>query len=182
MKKLTISLFVALLLTSTTSFSASVESSFNGTTGTIVLPNLVIGDQVYFLELTLLDAATLTFRADLTTATEITPTEATASTVASDLWGTWGFTGTDIRLVFNSDGTYTFFEDDADCGTGPNEAGTYSWEPSTGVFIPRVTLDENADCGLSHPRGADLLFVDGNTLTIRETASNGETFILVKIP
>ena len=79
MEKIAVSLFVAALFTTTNTFAASVESSFNSATGTIVLPNLVVGGQVYYVHLTLIDSAALTFQVNLALATDITPTAATAA-------------------------------------------------------------------------------------------------------
>ena len=178
---------VVLVFTTIAAHAANVESSFDGATGTIVLPNLVIGDQVYYVELNLLDANSLTFQVNLQTALEITPTEQSQTSVQSDLYGTWTIEevgGTDnLRLTFNSDGSYTHFEN---IGAGTEEAcvgdetGSYVWEPSTGVTSFSQATDTNGECGMSDPAGSFLFFVDGNTLTLKETGAPGEETILTR--
>jgi len=172
-----------LCLTSSPAFAANVDAEFNGTTGTLTLPHLIVDGQIFYVTLSLIDPATLTFQVNLDAAVDITPTEATATTLESGLWGTWteADVGVDrLRLIFNSDGSYSVFSDNVDDCNG-EEIGTYAWEPSTGVFIANQSVDTDGECGLSDPRGSDLIFVDGNTMTIQETGPDGEIFNLIRV-
>ena len=179
----TLLLTALLCLASSPVFSANVDAEFNGATGTLTLPQLIVDGQVFYVTLSLIDPATLTLQVNLDAAVDITPTEATATTLESDLWGTWteADVGVDkLRLTFNSDGSYSVFSDNVDDCNG-EEIGTYAWEPSTGVFIASQSLDTDGECGVSDPRGSDLIFIDGNNMTIQETGVDGETFNLVRV-
>lgn len=167
-------------------FCVMASGAMAGTTdayyekGKIVLPHLKLGNKTYYAVLTLTDPSTLTFRADLTALTDITPPEEvgdTVNTADADIVGTWSFGG-DTSVTFFADGTYEQIqaagEDEESCPNGGIETGTYTWEPSTGILLASVTQDDNGECGLSNPRdGVPLrVFIDGDVMYIKEKGSD----------
>jgi hypothetical protein len=134
------------------------DAYYDAASGQIILPHLRGDGEYYYARLTLIDADTLTFQADIPSLADITPPEQVGETVntdASQIYGTWtisGMTIDDVYVSFFEDGSYELFEDTTDegCTTG-TEYGSYQWVPSTGLLLTTVDTDGNGDCGLSHP-------------------------------
>ncbi len=179
MKKINLALasFCVCALLSSNSFSGDTDAYYNAATGKIVLPHLVVGNETYYVTLSLTDAATLTFVADLQSLTDITAPSAVGETVnlnANDIIGTWRLSGTTTSVTFNADGSYSLPHapepDDDACPNGGLETGTYVWEPSTGLLQSTTLTDKNGECGLSNPRdGVPFrVFVNGNSMQVLE--------------
>lgn len=153
---------------------AQTEARFSN--GRIVIPELDVNGKLYYVTLTLSDPDTLSFTADLKSLTNITPPEDidAINLDDTDILGTWIFDGVsrdDMYLTFNDDGSVEYYENSTEEGCTPGlEEGTYAWNRSTGLLTTTLSLDENGDCGLSHPRdGVPLrVFVDGNRMQIIE--------------
>ncbi|MDX1491561.1 MAG: hypothetical protein R3332_09750 [Pseudohongiellaceae bacterium] len=157
--------------------AGQTDAYFNPETQQLVLPHLQIGDSIFYATLNLADAATLTFVADASSFEDFTAPAAVGDTVntsADAIVGTWGFPGSDTTITFNSDGSYSQFqaeaEDEGSCPAGGTESGTYTWAPETGVLLSNATVDNNGECGLSNPRdGVPLrIFIDGDAMQILE--------------
>ena len=166
--------------------AADVVAYFDAERNKLVLPHLEVGGVVYYATLTLVNADNLIFRADVETLTDLTPPAGVENNndIAS-IVGTWtvpGVPASELTITFNSDGSYSHEEQNEECANGGGrEEGTYHWEPSTGVLqLVNLTLDENGECGLSHPRdGVPLrVFIDGNSAEVFERGEQGgfETF------
>ena len=171
--------FVAALMsiTAVRASGAEVEAYFDAATNKLVLPHLEVNGQVYFARLVLIDAATLTFKAELSSLTDITPSAEVIALkqTASAIVGTWkSKDSTDTGVViFRADGTYTQTQapgQDSECMLGGIETGTYRWDTTTGILIPVVLSDGNKTCGLSNPRGGVPLrfFVEGINMKVLE--------------
>lgn len=86
-----------------------------------------------------------------------------------------------IVLNFLADGTYIMAEGTAYDAADPTgkpgvEAGTYSWDPTTGRITATPSIDNNGEWGLSH--GLDTVTVtrSGDTLTVVDSFSPDNTF------
>jgi hypothetical protein len=193
MKKTMTALAFSTLVASTAASGASVEAHFNGSTGTLVLPHLEVNGKIYYATLTLTDAATLTFKADFSTLTNISPPESIVplNTSESAIVGTWSEDASvaeSTYITFNSDGSYEQLQragDDENCADGGYETGTYSWAPGTGLLLPTVLTDENESCGLSNPRDDVPLrvFISEDSMQIIEKGGqyDDEEFFMVRI-
>lgn len=177
-------LIMSFFLYTGSAYAANTDTYFDDATGVLIIPHLVLGGQVYYLTLSLEDAASFTFRLNIDSIAEITPTGSGSAVSADAIVGTWtDNNNNDVSTVleFRSDGSYTLDATlhikDPSCSTG-REEGNYSWEPSTGMLVTSVTSDTNLECGLSHPAsggsrgGAFRFVVDGNTLNISEPGSS----------
>ena len=182
MKKLLSTIALTACLAPPAATAASVAAFFDGNAGTLVIPHLEVKGKIYYATLTLTDASTLSFTTNISERTNITPpeTELPINTSASAIVGTWAEeagSSDSTYITFFEDGTYEQLQragDDGNC-PGGYETGTWSWEPSTGLLLPRVETDENESCGLSHPRHDVPLriFINGDSMQILE---KGETF------
>ena len=110
----------------------------------------------------------LAFTVDTKTLTPLLPLTFTPA-LAADLVGS--FSPEDeptSTLTLNADGSYTVVVGataDPSCPkAGGSESGTYQYEPSTGVFTAIATVDNNGECGLSHPDGIVRVKKVGTTL------------------
>lgn len=181
----------ALAMLATHATAAEVDAYFDSATGKLVIPHLELNNEVYYATLSLIDGATLTFRADPSTLTNITPPSVpntSLNTSASVIHGNWNIPGTQTTVTFNADGTYRHFEvfpaNDNECTTG-TETGTYVWEPSTGLMLIRTLTDSNGPCGLSNP--ADNVpyrfYINGNQMQILEKGDgfSPQSFALVRV-
>jgi hypothetical protein len=174
----------ALLLMSGAATAAEVNAYFDAATNKLVIPHLEVNGQVYHATLSLIDAGTLTFRADAKTLLNLAPPSGTTlNPSTASLVGTWGFSqASQDTISLRADGTYTQFQftvspNDPTCVRG-QESGTYTWERSTGVLIARVLQDANRDCGLSESGAIRRVYVDGpNAMRLFVTSSDGETEI-----
>ncbi len=181
----------ALAMLSGTTFAAELNAYFDTTTGKLVIPNLELNGEVFYATLTLTNSATLTFQADATSLSNITPPKtpvAGVNTGVTAIHGTWKVPGKTTSVTFNANGTYSQFEEfpvtDKECQTG-SETGTYKWEPSTGLMLIRTQTDTNGPCGLSNPRDnvPYRFFVNGTGMQIIEKGANFSplTFSLTKV-
>ncbi len=99
--------------------------------------------------------------------------------------GSW-WTGTPptnddaIVLTFLNDTHYFFGQLGTTDSVGQDgmEHGTYSWNPSSGIFTVSVARDDNGEWGFSHPQGTVTISVNGNTLTMTD---NSGTFELTRV-
>jgi len=157
---------------------------FDAGTGVLKLPGLLFDGKLYYLEMSLADAAALTLKIEAETLVDITPDGSTAGKTPEDIVGTWDVDGEDTRILFNSDGTFTLTANpDAEsesCPDGGVESGTFRYTASTGVFFPAFVSDENGECGLSHTKGLLRIFSDGNTLTLNFSGEENATLIRVE--
>lgn len=153
-----------------------VSSAFDAESGRLEISNLELNGQVYYLELNLQNAETLSFSLDAASIVDITPSSTQAALVASDIVGTWDITGeANTFITFNSNGTYTQSQgsgvDMEACPNGGIETGTYRWTPETGLVRFSVSTDNNGSCGLSNAGRSLRFLIDGNQGTIQ--ASDG---------
>lgn len=166
--------------------AAEVNEYFDAGRGNLILPNLVFGDQIYFLRLDIFPTPEgidgPTFEVDLNSVLVVTP-GAGAGSDDSLIIGTWVVSGTpasEFRLQFNGDGTFEFFRDegDEDCASGL-ETGTYAWNPATRIMMA-VSLDHSAvdisafGCALT---GGARITIDGNTMEFHDPGHDTSTLI-----
>lgn len=92
---------------------------------------------------------------------------------ADSLVGAWdigGSTSSPAGLVFYDNGFYIQWQTSTDpnCTPAGVEYGTYTFDPTltVGLTSVNITVDENGECGLSHPMGVTEFSVAGNVLTI----------------
>lgn len=136
--------------------ASNVDPIFYQSQGKVLLPHLKVGSAVYGVLLRQIPGQ-LAFTVDTKTLTPLLPLTFTPA-LAADLVGS--FSPEDeptSTLTLNADGSYTVVvgaTDDPSCPkAGGSESGTYQYEPSTGVFTAMATVDNNGECGLSHPDG-----------------------------
>lgn len=190
MKKAISILAVSALIGANAAQAASVDAYFDGASGKLVIPHLEVNGKVYYATLTLTDGATLTFTTDFSTLTNISPPESSVpvNTDPQAIVGKWTEEGSgESHVTFFSDGRYEQFQnpgDDPNCSAGGPETGIYSWEPSTGLLLVGVEIDENLSCGLSNPRDDVPLriFVNGDSMQILEKGGqfNEEEFFMTR--
>lgn len=179
-----------------TATEGTTDAYFVSETGVLVMPHLLVGEQLYYATLTLTDAAKLEFQANLEEITDISPPVQVGVSVnldTSDIIGRWSTSSASTMYIeFRSDGTYEHFEksdgpDDLgniDCPTG-KESGTYKWSPSSGILLSSTKSDANGPCGISHPGGnvPYRAFIDGNAMQLLEKGSDNplDEFALKRI-
>ncbi|MCA4904860.1 MAG: hypothetical protein INH10_19680, partial [Rhodocyclaceae bacterium] len=75
-------------------------------------------------------------------------------------------------ISFAADGAYFIAEDSAGTPGGQNgmERGTYTWNPLTGAFSSTTLVDTNGEWGLSHPPFVTNVQVNGDVLSLIDTA------------
>ena len=156
--------------------ASGVDAVYYPDQGKVVLPNLKVGNQVYYAVLNKLPG-TNDFRLDLTSVNNLTTTPSFTPAATSDLIGT--FTSAEnptSSATINADGTYTMIQGpktDPNCpAAGGTESGTWQYEPSTGVFSAVAIVDNNGTCGLSNPGGIVRIKKVGTTLSIVEKDGN----------
>lgn len=151
--------------------AAETDALFNGATGKLILPYLRIGDEVYYVELDLVDVDQLLFKVSLTSVANVTPS---GTQDAAAIYGTWS--NSDFTLVLGDNGSYSFTNavSEGGCPLG-TESGSFQWEPSTGVFVATPTKDNNGSCGFSGGAGVKRVIVDGNQFQL---SLNGQTSVL----
>lgn len=152
----------------------SVQTVTSDTNGTWGLSDLLANDE----------SAELVITGDSMAFADETFTFTKAVQASNSLIGFWsysgpfvedGLTGTkDITLTFNDDGTYLHTEaaggelaNGAGGGVPGSEAGTYSWDESTGLLsVLSVTSDNNGTWGLSDAVGGDIeMVIVGSSLS-----------------
>ncbi len=153
--------------------ASGVDAVYYPDQGRVVLPNLKVGNQVYFAVLNKLPG-TNDFRLDLTSVNNLSTTPSFTPAATSDLIGT--FTSVESptsSATINADGTYTMIQGpktDPNCpAAGGTESETWQYEPTTGVFSAIALVDNNGQCGFSNPQGivrikkvgTDLYFMEG---------------------
>ncbi|MCI5105153.1 MAG: hypothetical protein MRY76_00405 [Pseudomonadales bacterium] len=143
---------------------------FNGETGKLQIPTLVYNGNLYYLELSVADAAALTMKIEESSLVDITPGDELSGNVADNIVGTWDVAGENSQLTFVADATWQFSQaagvDEESCPEGGIESGTFRYTPGTGVLILFFEVDENGDCGLSSAGGVVRLIPDGNNMTL----------------
>ena len=168
-------LFVACISLLPSSNASEVESVYRGATGNLILPHLLIGNKIYYVELNLIDPANLIFQVSKSSLVNITPAEDYIDPGPEAIVGTWIVSNElDQIVTLEADGTYTFYQpvQDESCPPG-TESGTYRWDSQTGVFTTIILQDENDECGFGNGSGpsAELFqfFVDGDRLNYIST-------------
>lgn len=145
-------------------------TTFSGETGILKVPALVFEGNLYYLELSVADAAALTMKIEESTLVDVSPTEALAGNTSDNIVGTWTVSGEDVQFTFNADATWQMSQpagvDEEACPEGGIESGTFRYSAGTGVFIPFFEVDENGSCGLSSADSVIRLIPDGNTMEI----------------
>lgn len=154
-----------------------VQSRFDAQSGRLEITNLELDGRVYYVELNLLNAETLTFSADASSIVDITPSDTQAALTEADIVGTWEVDGSiNSFITFNSDGTYMQSqgagEDLEACPNGGIETGTYQWTPSTGLIRFSVITDNNLTCGLSDSSRNLRFLIDGNVGTVLDSSGD----------
>lgn len=93
---------------------------------------------------------------------------------SSQLVGSWVIPteGRTAVITFLADGTYRHTEAGTSVGDGHAglEAGTYTWNSTTGALSATPNFDQNGDWGLSHPLAPFTATVSGDLLTLKEGA------------
>lgn len=169
MKYFNSALLVLSLLILAPAYGANTETYFDAATGKLVIPHLLLGDKIYYLELSLVDSANLRFQVTGSSVVDVTPAANYVAPAATAVVGVWApANGMPIQITLNSDGSYRFTQPDNQCeGNGDLETGTYQWDPKTSVFVARILTDSNGSCGFSSSKGAYQLIVDGSSLIYR---------------
>jgi hypothetical protein len=174
MKSITLTLFLGIMLALPFS-SAQAQifpalTIFNGETGKLQIPTLVFNGSLYYLELSVADAAALTMKIEESSLVDITPGDELSGNVADNIVGTWAVSGEDTEFTFNADATWQMSQpagvDTEACPEGGIESGTFRYTPGTGVLIAFFEVDENGSCGLSNAGGVIRLIPDGNSMTL----------------
>lgn len=174
MKAITLKLLLGIILAlSFTTAQAQIFPAltiFNGETGKLQIPTLVFDGNLYYLELSVADAAALTMKIEESSLVDITPGDELSGNVADNIVGTWDVAGENSQLTFVADATWQFSQaagvDEESCPEGGIESGTFRYTPGTGVLILFFEVDENGDCGLSSAGGVVRLIPDGNNMTL----------------
>jgi len=153
--------------------ASNVDAVYYPDQGKVVLPNLKVGNLVYFAVLNKIPG-TNDFRLDLTSVNNLSAPLTFTPAATSDLIGT--FTSAESptsSATINADGTYSMIQGantDKNCpAAGGTESGTWQYEPSTGVFSAVALVDHNGQCGFSNPSGivrikkvgTDIYFMEG---------------------
>lgn len=159
-------------------------TNFDSSQGVLKIPTLLFEGRVYYLELSVADAANLTMKIEESSLVDVTPDSKTEGKTTDDIVGTWT-TEDNTELTFNSDGTWMLSQpasaDAESCPDGGDESGTFRYSPSTGVFFPFFQVDENGECGLSHTGGMIRIYLDGNTLSIVFTDPEEDPATLTRV-
>ena len=158
--------------------AAGLEAHFDAATNSIVIPKLEVDGKTYYATLTLTNAATFEFKANLQTLTDITRPASTLplNSSATAIVGTWTDNVPNVSssyLKFFSDGRYEQLQragDDINCTKGGLETGTWVWDAATGLLITKTLTDANLSCGLSNPLdGVPLrVYINGNAMQVIE--------------
>ncbi|MEY4568899.1 MAG: hypothetical protein RLZZ398_338 [Verrucomicrobiota bacterium] len=94
--------------------------------------------------------------------------------IPAQILSAWKSNSGNALLIFRHDGTYFQVQDDA---TRPGmERGTFTWNKATNAFSATTLRDTNGESGLSHPAGATVLSISGNTLTYTVAGEGSFTF------
>lgn len=180
---------VLFLLSSSFATAAEVEAFFDASTNKLVLPHLEVNGEIFYATLTLIDGNSLTFRTDLENLVNLkVPEGQVVRPEGASIIGSWAKEGDPgTTVTFRSDKTYSQFENnvtpgDTTCSRGA-ESGTYSWEPTTGMLVARVTQDANKDCGLSGIGSSRRLYIESadKLRLIVSSAQETEYFVLNRI-
>lgn len=182
MLKMLIALLFAIPFTVAQAQIPPAVTNFNGETGKLQIPALLFSGRIYYLELSVVDAAALTMKIETNSLVDVTSDGSTAGKTPMDLVGTWKVNGEESTLTLNSNGTFVLVSsaDAESCPNGGNETGTFRYTVSTGVFMPTFLTDENGDCGLSDSGGVIRIFTDGNAMTIRFQSDDDANLTLVE--
>ncbi|HTR00539.1 MAG TPA: hypothetical protein VMH83_11135 [Candidatus Acidoferrum sp.] len=137
--------------------ASGVDAVYYPATGKVVLPNLKVGNLIYYAELNKVPG-TNDFRLDLTSINNLSTPPPFTTPALSDLIGTWTSSDSPTSwATLSADGTYTQYQGpktDPNCpAAGGYETGIWQYEPSTGVFSAVALTDNNGECGFSNPQG-----------------------------
>ena len=155
--------------------AAENETVFLDGQGTLVIPHLVIGDDIYYTQMDRANLSGYTFNLDTTTSVVVTPKPSDDWATAMEVVGNWTAQGKDVELAIDADGTYNWN------GPGGVETGTWTLDEDTGVLFFHALEDANGEGGLSHPKGAIRVSRDGDnmiaTLSRRQAGTQVDTEI-----
>lgn len=151
--RLVSTLLAAAIVASPAVNAAENEAVLNPAEGKLILPHVVVGDEVYYAQLDRI-GNTYTFDVNEASVVNITPQEGDDWATAEELVGDWSLQGSaDHTLTFDADGTFTAaVPASAGCTAGA-ETGTWTIDSTTGVFTTSIVEDANGVCGLSHFNG-----------------------------
>jgi hypothetical protein len=96
--------------------------------------------------------------------------------------GSFDVSGSQIFVTFFDDGHYAFGRyntDDNTCPSASVEIGTYSWNHSTGKFVPTLITGNTDGCGISNNISSTLIANNDGSLSY--TNSENQTFILAPV-
>jgi hypothetical protein len=138
--------------------AAENESIFIANQGRLIIPHLILGNEVYYVQLERTGTA-YSFNLLGPSVTKVIPNPNDNWATAEQILGDWKIKDDEeIELSIEADGTFTLnlpADLEEPCPAGM-ETGRYSYNADTGVFSPRVITDANGICGLSHPtRGGE---------------------------
>jgi hypothetical protein len=153
MNALKIPVAAATLLLSSPGIADENESLFISSQGRLIIPHLNLGNEVYYVQLERV-GANFTFNLLGPSVTNVTPAAGDSWATTAQILGNWKLADDpDINLDLEADGSFTLTlpaDNEEPCPAGA-ETGKYSYNPDTGVFLPRVQTDNNAHCGFSNP-------------------------------
>lgn len=149
------SVLLATLLSASPLLAAENETIFLPQQGKLVIPHLVLGDDIYFVVLNRTNPNTYNFNLDAASVTKVTPQAGDDWASRDEIIGDWAATELPgVTLGIFASGSYSIIVPAEDGCTAGAEAGTWTYDEDTGVFFARAVSDTNGDCGLSHPDGA----------------------------
>lgn len=183
--KLALMLLLALSFSTANAQIIPAIPVFDGNTGVMKLPNLLFDGGVYYLELSVADAASLTMKIEESTLVDVTPSTDTVGNSPALIVGTWSVQEEpETTFTFNADGTWEQSQaagvDDEACPEGGIESGTFRYTASTAVFMPTFLVNDNGECGISSVESLIRLYPDGNTLTVLFGTDESVTLNLVE--
>lgn len=155
MKKLVLSTLSAIALLQSPVQASNTDPIFYADQGKVVIPTLKMGSQVYYVMLNR-QGNTFTFNLDGPSTTLLSGNLNYTPASATDIIGTFSpADDPNIVLTFNANGTYSLSlpadPTNTDCPKGGSESGTYQYEATYGVMTHVATVDNNGECGFSHP-------------------------------
>jgi len=167
MKKLLPLLLSATALLATHNATAQDAPEFRVDQGLLIIPNIRLGDDIYYVHLRRTNPAGYVFALEPASISIITPQPTDTWATQEELIGVWSPDDQlNLRITFDADGSF-LLEHPAEegCPAG-NETGTWSYNEDTGVLLPRIETDGNSDCGFSHPDGVNRIRKTGTGLEL----------------
>jgi hypothetical protein len=153
-KRLLPALFAAIVAVSPATKASENDSLFINAQGKLVIPDLRIGNDTYFVILQRSNLAGYNFNLSAATVVKVTPQPGDDWASRTEVVGDWTIQEIPgVALGIFASGSYSVSSPvEPDCPAG-TETGTWTIDESTGVFFPVAKVDPNGDCGFSHPDG-----------------------------